>query len=384
MLNFQDPNMIVQETRAYASRAVVRLWHAFHGIFLWEFFTTLDFEWSVIRGSRPYRWTIWIYSLTRIATLIAVILDIVELDIYTPINCLLWIIFELIFSYFALAYTSLLLMLRVVAIWIRNKIILALATIVSSSALAGGPEISHALVLASGIVRICSGSVWIPEERCKLSNSDTTKLNAISTLATDSMLLLMMLAGLLHLRMQGGGRLSLEDFLWKQGLIWFLLAVVAEVPPTMFLKFKLLLTLTFGERHLQVLEVEGNRTVPNAASTTDAPSDSFPCLKHSMIVLAQTPSPLRSLFPYRFGRSTAAYPSSSTHPTGTLKFSASLRAKHVASFKTLTVFAARATHPFILSHIFFVKHHPALPGPPPPQRFQTAGAMLCRTSCLYV
>jgi hypothetical protein len=26
----------------------------------WEFFTTLDFEWSIIRGNRPYRWTIWV------------------------------------------------------------------------------------------------------------------------------------------------------------------------------------------------------------------------------------------------------------------------------------------------------------------------------------
>src|SRR5712675_35156 len=26
----------------------------------WEFFTTLDYEWSVIQGSRPYRWTIWV------------------------------------------------------------------------------------------------------------------------------------------------------------------------------------------------------------------------------------------------------------------------------------------------------------------------------------
>ena len=26
----------------------------------WEFVTTLDYEWSVIRGHRPYRWTIWV------------------------------------------------------------------------------------------------------------------------------------------------------------------------------------------------------------------------------------------------------------------------------------------------------------------------------------
>ena len=28
--------------------------------FSWEFFTTLDYEWSVIRGHRPYRWSIWV------------------------------------------------------------------------------------------------------------------------------------------------------------------------------------------------------------------------------------------------------------------------------------------------------------------------------------
>jgi hypothetical protein len=31
----------------------------------WEFFTTLDYEWSVIRGRRPYRWTIWVCDRER-------------------------------------------------------------------------------------------------------------------------------------------------------------------------------------------------------------------------------------------------------------------------------------------------------------------------------
>jgi hypothetical protein len=26
----------------------------------WEFVTTLDYEWSVFYGRRPYRWTIWV------------------------------------------------------------------------------------------------------------------------------------------------------------------------------------------------------------------------------------------------------------------------------------------------------------------------------------
>jgi len=75
----------------------------------WEFVTTLDYEWSVIRRRRPYRWTIGvrddshlpdpemrlicpssirqIYSITRLATLMAVILSMLGIDITTPLNC---------------------------------------------------------------------------------------------------------------------------------------------------------------------------------------------------------------------------------------------------------------------------------------------------------
>ena len=57
--------------------ARVNFWHAVNGIYMhvfklfymyydstpnhrWEFFTTLDYEWKVIRGHSPYRWTIWV------------------------------------------------------------------------------------------------------------------------------------------------------------------------------------------------------------------------------------------------------------------------------------------------------------------------------------
>jgi hypothetical protein len=59
-------------------------------------------------------------------------------------------------------------------------------------------------------------SKWIPEEGCVSSSPDIAKLNFISTLATDTILFLMMLAGLVNLHLQGGGMLSLGKFLWKQ------------------------------------------------------------------------------------------------------------------------------------------------------------------------
>jgi hypothetical protein len=74
----------------------------------WEFVTTLDYEWSVIRRHRPYRWTIWvrinalflsglstglvyhvwqIYSTTRISVLVAVPLTLVGLNVTARYNC---------------------------------------------------------------------------------------------------------------------------------------------------------------------------------------------------------------------------------------------------------------------------------------------------------
>ena len=75
----------------------------------WEFVTTLEYEWSVIRRHRTFRWTIFvsvfllnfccpgagliysvwqIYSTTRIFTLIAVILSLVGFDVTAArFNC---------------------------------------------------------------------------------------------------------------------------------------------------------------------------------------------------------------------------------------------------------------------------------------------------------
>jgi hypothetical protein len=41
----------------------------------WEFFTTLDYEWRVIRGDLPYRWTIWVRnrSITLVSCALALI-----------------------------------------------------------------------------------------------------------------------------------------------------------------------------------------------------------------------------------------------------------------------------------------------------------------------
>jgi len=222
MANFRDPAVF-----ASILSFLVKFWHVLSGLYIWEFVTTLDFEWSVIRGRRPYRWTIWIYSLTRLAALLSIVTLLIYLDY--PYACQVSDTLHFIFGYLAFAAASLLIVLRVIAIWNWDKIIVTIAV---------GVWGINAVLLIQSAARIRSS--WNPAlDTCLLRNVQTIKLSFISTLITDIVLLLVMLIGLLRLRLDGGGMLSMGRVLWTQGVVWLFFATVAEVPPVVFLSLDL-------------------------------------------------------------------------------------------------------------------------------------------------
>ncbi|KAN0125627.1 hypothetical protein V8E52_000834 [Russula decolorans] len=190
MVNYHDPDVVLHDNLALS-----KIWHAMAGLYFWEFVTNLDYEWSVIRRHRPFRWTIWIYSTTRIFTLIAVILSLVGVDDTVQYNCEVKTVFLLFFGYLAIASASLLIVLRILAIWNKKKIIIAIA--------AGAWGISV--------------------------------IFQIQSVATDVILLLIMFFGLLRLGFHERGVFGLGRLLWKQGVIWVLVATIAEVIPAVFL-----------------------------------------------------------------------------------------------------------------------------------------------------
>jgi len=74
---------------------------------------------------------------------------------------------------------------------------------------------------------------------CVPANIESNQLNMIAMAVTDIALLLIMLVGLLRLRYHGNDMFGLTQVLWKQGVIWLLLALVAEIPPVVFIILKL-------------------------------------------------------------------------------------------------------------------------------------------------
>ncbi|KAH9968291.1 hypothetical protein BJV74DRAFT_868632 [Russula compacta] len=208
MVNFHDPVVF-----ALNRWDVVKLNHALAGIYFWEFFTTLDFEWSVVQGHRPYLRTIWIYSFTRLATLMATILNLFVIDVTIPINCQVWVIFNFAFGYGTFALSSLLIVLRVVAIWNKNRAVVVLAVSVWSI----------------NLLFLIRGKLYLPSRQssCGSPSIESNRATVISMLVTDFVLLLIMLCGLHRLRHNVVGTFELGRLLWKQvRSLLFLLAVM--------------------------------------------------------------------------------------------------------------------------------------------------------------
>jgi len=214
------------KTHVHISTAILeKFWHTISGLYIWEFVTNLGYELDILRGRRPYRWTIWIYSFTRVATLVAVVLNFVALDTTTPLNCQVWISFELIFSYLGVAAASLLITFRIFAIWNKDRVVVTISAILWAVSVA---------VIIRGIA--LTRSAWVPDvQTCVPLNTESNKLNITVTLIADFILLLIVLVGLLRLRRHGAGKSRIGLLLWNQGVIWLLIATVAEVPPTIFL-----------------------------------------------------------------------------------------------------------------------------------------------------
>ncbi|KAN0141792.1 hypothetical protein V8E53_000254 [Lactarius tabidus] len=149
-------------------------------------------------------------------------------DTSGPINCQLWIIFELIFSSLSFAAASMLIVVRIIAIWNGNRLATAIAICAWSTNVA---FLIHNIILLR--------AAWVPAQSvCEVLNTESTIQTVVATLVTDVVLLLTVLVGLLRLRPYGTV-FGVGNILWKQGLIWLFLATVAEVLPAVFLNNEL-------------------------------------------------------------------------------------------------------------------------------------------------
>jgi hypothetical protein len=153
----------------------------------------------------------------------AIVLNMISLDNPDKVNCQALYTMNNFFSYVAFGSASLLIVLRIIAIWNRKTIIVIIAT---------GLWLADVAFLIYGTATL--RGVWSDESSsCVIINMQSNKINIIAQLTSDVILLLIMVAGLLRLRLEIGD-FGLGRILWNQSLIWLMLATVAEVPPAVF------------------------------------------------------------------------------------------------------------------------------------------------------
>jgi len=131
------------------------------------------------------------------------------------------------FPYICWAFASLIIVLRVIAIWNRNIVV---------SLIAVGVWLGGLVLHIRNLIMV--SSLYNPvADTCEILHTRRGLVNAVAMLVIDVVLLVSMLIGLLrHVYSKSGGMWKL---LYQQCIIWLAVALIAEIPPVVFLSLNL-------------------------------------------------------------------------------------------------------------------------------------------------
>ncbi|KAI9439565.1 hypothetical protein H4582DRAFT_1536949 [Lactarius indigo] len=217
MPNWHDPALLLRE-----NLVITKLYHAIASLYIWETVFTAGFELNALRGKQPYGWTIWLYLGTRYTCLLTFILFFIQNDA-GQVPCQPLVITSFALSYASWAFASLIIVLRITAIWNRNTIVSSIALFMWLAGL--GVSIRTLTMIESTYDPVV--------DTCVVLRTHILISAAATILAADVTLLVVMLIGLLrHAQRSSAG---IWHLLYKQCIIWMILAAVAEIPPVVFL-----------------------------------------------------------------------------------------------------------------------------------------------------
>ncbi|VDB87264.1 unnamed protein product [Peniophora sp. CBMAI 1063] len=198
-----------------------KLVHVLAGIYLWEWFTTLPYEWEVMTGRRRSVGMVSfiVYMLIRTLTLVFLITILVTWNLSTPLGtaaCKFVYHWVSIVAALTLLCCALLIAFRAVALWRKNWV--AIGWIATLWSLDAGTAMWEQTM---GTPR------WSDElQRCQILNTSAFRVPLLIDVMANMLLLVTMLLGLWRQRN--------DTSLWKllniQGWSWLVVALLCEVP----------------------------------------------------------------------------------------------------------------------------------------------------------
>ncbi|KAI0732666.1 hypothetical protein C8Q72DRAFT_816345 [Fomitopsis betulina] len=205
--------------------AFIKLMHCLAGVYFWEFFTSLDFDWAFISGKKKFQWPLIFYMLDRYCLFFALIGILIALDTRVEVNCQSLYVFNQLVGDAAMGFASINLSIRTIAVWSQSRWIIGLLVLII---------LGHWSLILQGAQLTAT---WVPGTGCAIIKTNSTVLAAtfIYTMVFD---LVVMILNLIKLsgRKQ---RSQLVSVLFKDGVIYFIIAFVANSIATVFMVLNL-------------------------------------------------------------------------------------------------------------------------------------------------
>ncbi|KAF8636897.1 hypothetical protein AX17_003149 [Amanita inopinata Kibby_2008] len=224
-----------QSQQEIQKEAVVftKLMHALLGLYAYEWFLSLDFDWDFITGKKRFRWPMIFYFANRYLLLFAMIGIAIALDTTSEINCQALYTFNQLAGDAAVGLASVNLSIRTMAVWSQNRYIIGILVLVI---------LGHWSLILQGVQLTAE---WIPGVGCVITQTNNTILASIFIYSMCFDLLVLLLNGYKLLgvnskpNMHAMGASRLGKMIFSDGLIYFMIAFLANSIATIFMLLKL-------------------------------------------------------------------------------------------------------------------------------------------------
>ncbi|KAJ3969075.1 hypothetical protein EV361DRAFT_372195 [Lentinula raphanica] len=215
------------------AEALLKLTHVLMGVYVWEWFLTIDFDWELITGKRPFRWPIAFYFANRYLLFFALIGILISFDTTTKLNCQAIYVFNQLAGNASVGLASINLSLRTLAVYGNSRLLAVILAI----AILG----HWSLILQAGVLL---RAVWNDQShQCVIVFTNNTVLAAtlIYTMVLDLFVFLLNAHKLYPRKgsLSSMGESRLGRLLFGDGLVYFFIAFLSNLLATVFMLLNL-------------------------------------------------------------------------------------------------------------------------------------------------
>ncbi|TFK73444.1 hypothetical protein BDN72DRAFT_875763 [Pluteus cervinus] len=221
MVDWSSPLEIQKDAAAFG-----KLMHCLLGLYIWEWFTSLNFDWQYISGNKKFRWPLIFYFLNRYCLLFALIGIAISLNVTTRVDCQSLYTFNALTGNAAIGLASINLSLRTMAVWHQSWFVVVPLVLVI---------MGHWSLLLHGVL---VKAEWDDAAGCLITGTDSKLLAAtfIYSMAFDFVVLVLTAYKLFF---GNASRSRLVSLIFNDGLIYFAIAFIANLTATVFMLLNL-------------------------------------------------------------------------------------------------------------------------------------------------